>query len=59
MTNPVTGDEEPATLLKPKGFTSQQQELCATATFRLTSAGLSYDHSGKYAEFSTFEYKAA
>jgi hypothetical protein len=59
MKNPVTGDEEPATLLKPKGFTSQRQELCATSTFRLTSEGLSYDHSGKYGEFSTFEYKAA
>jgi len=59
MTNPVTGEEEPATLLKPKGFTSQQQELCATGVFRLTSAGLSYDHSGKYGEFSAFEYKAA
>jgi len=57
MKNPVTGEEEPATLLKPKGFTSQQQELCATAAFRVTSARLSYDHSGKYGEFSSFEYK--
>jgi hypothetical protein len=59
MKNPVTGEEEPATLLKPKGFTSQQQELCATSTFRLTSERLSYDHSGKYGEFSAFEYKGA
>jgi len=59
MKNPVTGEEEPATLLKPKGFTSQQQELCATAAFRVTSARLSYDHSGKYGEFSAFEYKGA
>jgi hypothetical protein len=59
MTNLVTGEEEPATLHKPKGFTSQQQELCATATFRLTSAQLSYDHSGKYGEFSAFEYRGA
>jgi hypothetical protein len=57
MKNPVTGEEEPAILLKPKGFTSQRQELCATSTFRLASEGLSYDHSGKYGEFSAFEYK--
>ena len=59
MKNPVTGEEEPATLLKPKGFTSQQQELCATSTFRLTSEALSYDHSGKYGEFCPFEYKGS
>jgi hypothetical protein len=59
MKNPVTGEEEPATLLKPKGFTSQHQELCGTAAFRVTSARLSYDHSGKYGEFAPFEYKGA
>jgi len=58
MKNPVTGEEELATLLKPTGFTSQKQELCASAVFRLTSAGLSYDHSGRYAEVSPFEYKS-
>ena len=57
--NPVTGEEEPATLLKPKGFTSQLQELCATAVLRFTKEGLSYDHSGKYGEFSPFEYKGS
>jgi hypothetical protein len=56
MKNPVTGEEEPATLLKPKGFTSTQQDLCSTAALRLTSQGLSFDHSGKYGEFSLFEY---
>ncbi|MBI3798287.1 MAG: DUF1326 domain-containing protein [Deltaproteobacteria bacterium] len=59
MINPVTGEEEPATLLKPKGFTSQLQELCATAVLRFSKEGLSYDHSGKYGEFSPFEYKGA
>ena len=57
--NPVTGEEEPATLLKPKGFTSQVQELCATAVLRFSKEGLAYDHSGKYGEFSPFEYKGA
>ena len=59
MKNPVTGEDEYATLLKPTGFTSKRQELCATETFRLTTAGLSYDHSGKYGEFSPFEYTSA
>jgi hypothetical protein len=57
--NPVTGEEEPATLLKPKGFTSQLQELCATTVLRFSKEGLAYDHSGKYGEFSPFEYKGA
>ena len=59
MKNPVTGADELATLYKPTGFTSKQHELCATDTYRLTAEGISYDHSGKYGEFSPFEYTAA
>lgn len=59
MKNPVTGEDELATLLKPTGFTSKQQELCATETYRITTEGLSFDHSGKYGEFSPFEYTPA
>lgn len=57
MKNPVTGEEEPVTLIKPKEFTSKQQELCSTSALRLTSEGLAFDHSGKYGEFSLFEYQ--
>lgn len=57
MKNPVTGEDELATLLKPTGFTSKESEFCSSATFRLTSEGLSYDHSGRYGEFAPFEYK--
>ncbi len=56
MKNPVTGEDELATLHKPTGFTSKIQELCASETYRLTADGLSFDHGGKYAEFSPFEY---
>ena len=56
MKNPVTGEDELATLHKPTGFTSKIQELCASKTLKLTADGLSFDHSGKYAEFSPFEY---
>jgi hypothetical protein len=57
MINPVTGAEEPATLTKPMGFTSQVQQLCATTALRFNKAGFSYDHGGKYGEFSAFEYE--
>ncbi|HZA22794.1 MAG TPA: DUF1326 domain-containing protein, partial [Dehalococcoidia bacterium] len=57
MTNPVTGEIELATLLKPTGFTSQQSELCTTTVERFNTEGLSYDHSGRYGEFAPFEYK--
>jgi hypothetical protein len=59
MTNPVTGEIELATLLKPTGFTSQQSELCATTVERFQIEGLSYNHSGKYGEFAPFEYTGA
>lgn len=59
MKNPVTGEDELATLLKPTGFTSKHQELCATETYRITTEGLRFDHSGKYGEFSPFEYTPA
>ena len=50
---------EYATLLKPTGFTSQEQALCTTTTFRMTAADFTFDHSGKYGEFSPFEYTPA
>src|SRR2546428_208849 len=59
MTNPVTGADELATLYKPTGFTSKTHELCATRTYRVTLDRLAYDHSGKYGEFSPFEYAPA
>ena len=59
MKNPVTGEDEPATLLKPKGFTSKHQELCTTSKMRLTDPKLSCEHVGKYGEYSLFEYKSA
>jgi hypothetical protein len=59
MTNPVTGADELATLYKPTGFTSKTHELCATKTYRVTLDRLAYDHSGKYGEFSPFEYAPA
>ena len=56
MKNPVTGEDEIATLNKPTGFTSKVQELCSALTHRYNHEGMQFDHSGKYGEFSPFEY---
>jgi hypothetical protein len=53
--NPVTGAPEELYLDKPTGFTSKRLILGASRVFRV-SADLHFDHSGKYGEFSTFEY---
>ena len=53
--NPVTGEPEEIYLDKPTGFTSKRLTLGASRVMRVNS-DLSYDHSGKYGEFSKFEY---
>ena len=58
MRNPVTGEEELATLTKPTGFTSQIQELCSTERFTFSLDGRNYDYSGKYGEFCPFDYSS-
>ncbi len=54
--NPVTQEPEELYLDKPTGFTSKRLTLGASHVFRVTSPGMNYDHSGKYAEFSKFDY---
>ena len=53
--NPVTGEPEELTLLKPTGFTATESQLGASEVYRSTG-GIKHDHSGKYGEFSSFEY---
>ncbi len=53
--NPVSGEPEEIYLDKPTGFTSKRSTLGASKLFRVAS-DLAYDHSGKYGEFSHFEY---
>lgn len=53
--NPVTGEPEELYLDKPTGFTSKRLTLGVGKVFRVSS-DLAYDHSGKYGEFSKFEY---
>lgn len=53
--NPVTGEAEEIYLDKPTGFTSKRLTLGASKVLHVSS-DLAYDHSGKYGEFSKFEY---
>lgn len=54
--NPVTGEEEEIYVDKPTGFTSLRAEVGMTTVLRLEANGLSFEHSGKYGEYSTFSY---
>lgn len=54
--NPVTGAREQLQLRKPTGFTSTWADLGMTRKFAVNTAGLHYDHTGKYAEYSEFAY---
>ena len=54
--NPVSGEEEELYLDKPTGFTSKRAELGMTTISRFSLNGLTYDNSGKYGEYSKFEY---
>lgn len=53
--NPVTGEPEELYLDKPTGFTSKRLTLGVGNVFSVNHE-LTYDHSGKYGEFSKFEY---
>jgi len=53
--NPVSGEPEEIYVDKPTGFTSKRLTLGASQVMRVDS-DLKYDHSGKYGEFSRFEY---
>jgi hypothetical protein len=54
--NPVTHEAEEIYVDKPTGFTSKRLTMGASRVFRVKSDVLTYDHSGKYAEFSKFDY---
>jgi hypothetical protein len=54
--NPVTHEPEEIYVDKPTGFTSKRLTMGASRVFRVKSDVLTYEHSGKYAEFSKFDY---
>lgn len=56
MKNTVTGEDEPATLNKPMGFTSKVQKLCPAESHSFNADGMPYVYNGKYGEFSSFEH---
>jgi hypothetical protein len=53
--NPVTGDETRSAVALPKGLVFKEGWCAASTVFRV-SDGVSYDHSGKQAEWAPFEY---
>jgi hypothetical protein len=54
--NPVTGDHEELYLDKPTGFTSTRSEMGMSTVGTLTSPGVTWDITGKYAEYAEFAY---
>jgi hypothetical protein len=54
--NPVTQEPEEIYVDKPTGFTSKRLTMGSSRVFRVNSDILRYDHPGKYAEFSHFDY---
>jgi hypothetical protein len=53
--NPVTGAETQGGVVLPKGLVFNEGWCAASTVFRVQD-GVSYDHSGKQAEYAPFEY---
>lgn len=53
--NPVTGAEVNPRIVLPEGFVWKDGKVGASKSFHVQD-GISYDHSGKYAAVSPFEY---
>lgn len=54
--NPVSGAEVHPEMVLPEGLIVKSGGLAASKVFRV-NAGVSYDHSGKYAAFGPFSYR--
>jgi len=55
--NPVTGDETRSGVMLPTGLVFNEG-WCAASTVFWVNDGVSYDHSGKQAEWAPFEYSS-
>lgn len=56
--NPVTGDEIRSGVMLPTGLVFNEGWCAASSVFRV-SDGVSYDHSGKQAEWAPYSYTSA
>jgi hypothetical protein len=56
IANPVTGQEEEIYVDKLTGFTANRSEMGTSLTHLFRGGELSWDHSGKYAEYCRFDY---
>lgn len=54
--NPVSGADVSSTVLLPSGLVTHEAAMLASSVFRV-DAGVSYDHSGKYAALGDFSYR--
>jgi hypothetical protein len=54
----VTGDETRSGVTLPKGLVFNEG-WCAASTVFWVNDGVSYDHSGKQAEWAPFEYSGS
>jgi hypothetical protein len=54
--NPVTGEKSGFNLRFTNGLLTDEAELMATSTFRVTHPELNYEHSGQYGETFRFDY---
>ena len=55
--NPVTGDEIRGGVMLPKGLVFNEGWCAASSVFRVND-GVSYDHSGKQAEWAPYSYSS-
>ena len=52
----MTGEDEEIYLDKPTGFTSTRSELGMSTTALFASPDMSFDLTGRYAEYAEFSY---
>jgi hypothetical protein len=55
--NPVTGDEMRSGVMLPKGLVFNEGWCAASSVFKVND-GVSYDHSGKQAEWAPYSYSS-
>jgi hypothetical protein len=57
--NAVSGAETHPHVVLPEGFVWHDAGVARSAVFKVTDDAVHFDHSGKYAAFAPFEYKAS
>jgi hypothetical protein len=58
FTNPVTGEKHEAHMVLPGGFIFTDGKICTTTINRLNVDGVTFDHAGNNAYYSTVEWSS-